>query len=70
MISPESDCRCGSFSTSVHISVSHWAVISLISLCLAIGSPPEGHVMAWSVEKVFHTYSGGVRFSSVIHIVN
>ena len=40
MISPESDCSCGSFSTSVHTSVSHWAVTSLISLCLAIGSPP------------------------------
>ena len=53
MISPESDCSCGSFSTSIHISVNRWAFISLISLCLAIGSPPKGRVMAWSVEKAF-----------------
>ena len=53
MISSESDCSCGSFSTSVHTSVSHWEVISLVSLSLAVGSPPEGHVMAWSVEKAF-----------------
>ena len=53
MISHESDCSCGSYSTSVRTSVRHWAVISRISLSLAIGSPPEGHVMAWSVEKAF-----------------
>ena len=53
MISSESDCSCGSFSSSVPTSVSHWEVISLVSLCLAIGSPPEGYVVAWSVEKAF-----------------
>ena len=35
-----------------HTSFSHWAVISVISLCLAIGRPPSEHIKAWSVENV------------------
>ena len=36
MISPESHYSCGPFCACVHTSFSHWAVIFLISLCLAI----------------------------------
>ena len=51
-LSPVSGCRAGSISTLGQTSVSSFAVKSLMLLCRMEGSPPQGQLSAYSVEKV------------------
>ena len=44
-------CKDGSVATLLHTSVSREAVRCRTSLCLIIGNPPKGHIIAWSTEK-------------------
>ena len=45
-------CRCGSVPTPCQTSVSRWAVISLILLCLIEEKPPQWQLIPWSGEFV------------------
>ena len=56
----DTGCSSGSMRTSLHTSVSKWAVKSQISLCLIVGKPPLAQESACSTVKLLpHSHFRG-----------